>query len=54
MYVGKWLAGIGLLAVGVVVSVLTGGLAAPVFWIISVVWAYSAAKTYNRQAGYNT
>jgi predicted lipid-binding transport protein (Tim44 family) len=51
-YVGKWGYGILLIIVGVIVSVFTAGLAAPIFWIISIVWSYTAAKSYNRQAGY--
>jgi hypothetical protein len=51
-YVGKWGYGILLLIVGIIVSVFTAGLAAPIFWIISAVWAYYAAKSYNERAGY--
>jgi len=52
MYVGKWWAAIGLIIVTVIISALTGFLAAPIFWIISAVWSYTAAKDYNRRAGY--
>jgi TM2 domain-containing membrane protein YozV len=52
VYLGEWGKGIGLLVVGVILSLLTGGLLAPVMWIISCVWAYTDAKAYNRKAGY--
>jgi signal peptidase I len=51
-YLGKWLYGILLIIVTIILSVVTGFLAAPVFWIISVVWSYYAAKSYNSKAGY--
>lgn len=52
MYVGKWWAAIGLIIVAIIFSLLTAFLAAPLFWIISAVWSYMAAKDYNRRAGY--
>jgi TM2 domain-containing membrane protein YozV len=52
MYLGMWAKGIGLLVIGVIASVATGAILAPVFWIISCVWAYYDAKSYNRKAGY--
>jgi TM2 domain-containing membrane protein YozV len=51
-YVGKWWAGLGLIIATIIGSVFTGFLLAPVFWIISAVWSYMAAKDYNRRAGY--
>lgn len=51
-YLGKWLKGIGLIVVAIIGSLLTGFLLAPVFWIVSCVWAYTDAKAYNRAAGY--
>jgi predicted lipid-binding transport protein (Tim44 family) len=52
MYLGMWAKGIGLLVIGVIATLITGGLLGPVFWIISCVWAYFDAKNYNRKAGY--
>jgi TM2 domain-containing membrane protein YozV len=52
MYLGMWAKGIALLVIGLIVSLVTGGILAPVFWIISCVWAYYDAKSYNRKAGY--
>jgi TM2 domain-containing membrane protein YozV len=52
MYLGEWAKGILLLVVAIVVSVLTRFAAAPIFWIISPIWAYYDAKAYNRKAGY--
>jgi predicted lipid-binding transport protein (Tim44 family) len=52
MYLAMWAKGIGLLVIGVIAALVTGGLLAPVFWIISCVWAYYDAKSYNRKAGY--
>jgi TM2 domain-containing membrane protein YozV len=51
-YLGMWLKGIGLIVLAVIVSLLTAFLGAPVIWIISCVWAYYDAKSYNRKAGY--
>jgi TM2 domain-containing membrane protein YozV len=51
-YLGKWLKGIALIIIAIIASVATGFLAAPIFWVISCVWAYYDAKAYNRQAGY--
>jgi signal peptidase I len=51
-YLGEWLKGVALMVVAVIGSLLIGFLAAPVFWIISCVWAYYDAKSYNRKAGY--
>jgi predicted lipid-binding transport protein (Tim44 family) len=52
MYLGMWAKGIGILVIGIIVSVATGAILAPVVWIISCVWAYYDAKAYNRKAGY--
>lgn len=52
MYLGEWAKGILLLIVAIVVSVLTRFAAAPVFWVISPLWAYYDAKAYNRKVGY--
>lgn len=50
MYLGEWGKGIGLLVIALIASVLTGGILAPVFWIISCVWAYTDAKKINERA----
>jgi len=52
MYLGKWAKGIALLIVGIIISVVTGGIAAPFIWIISCIWAYTDAKKFNAAAGY--
>ena len=52
MYLGKWAKGIALLIVGVILSILTGGILAPFIWIISCIWAYTDAKKFNAAAGY--
>jgi TM2 domain-containing membrane protein YozV len=51
-YLGEWLKGIALIIVTIIVSIATAFIAAPIFWIISCVWAYYDAKAYNRKAGY--
>lgn len=51
-YLGMWLKGIGLIVLAIIVSLLTAFLGAPIIWIISCVWAYFDAKSYNRKAGY--
>jgi uncharacterized membrane protein len=51
-YLGMWLKGIALILITVIVVLVTTLLVAPVFWIISGVWAYYDAKSYNRAAGY--
>jgi TM2 domain-containing membrane protein YozV len=51
-YLGEWGKGLLLLVVGIILSVLTGGILAPMFWVISCVWAYMDAKAYNRAVGY--
>jgi signal peptidase I len=51
-YLGEWLKGILLIIVTIIISILTAFIAAPIFWIISCVWAYYDAKAYNRKAGY--
>jgi len=51
-YLGMWLKGIALILVTVIVTAVTSIFVAPVFWIISSVWAYYDAKSYNREAGY--
>jgi uncharacterized membrane protein YvbJ len=52
MYLGMWAKGVALLVIGVIATLLSGGILAPVLWIISCVWAYYDAKSYNRKAGY--
>jgi TM2 domain-containing membrane protein YozV len=52
MYLGLWVKGILLLIVAVLVSLFTAGIGAIIFLIISPLWAYYDAKTYNREAGY--
>ena len=47
-----WLKGIALILVTVIVTAVTSVFVAPVFWVISGVWAYYDAKSYNREAGY--
>jgi TM2 domain-containing membrane protein YozV len=47
MYLGEWGKGIGILIVALILSAATGGILAPVMWIISCVWAYSDAKKLN-------
>jgi len=44
--------GILLIVVTGIFVLLTTVLVAPVFWIISGVWAYYDAKNYNREAGF--
>ena len=51
-YLRMWSKGIALILVTIFVAILTSFLVAPVFWIISGVWAYYDAKSYNREAGY--
>lgn len=51
-YLGEWLKGILLIIVTIIISILTAFIAAPIFWIISCLWAYYDAKAYNRKAGY--
>jgi hypothetical protein len=51
-YLGMWLKGIALILVTVIVIAVTSIYLAPVFWVISSVWAYYDAKSYNREAGY--
>ena len=51
-YLGMWLKGIALILVTVIVTAVTSIYVAPVFWVISTVWAYYDAKSYNREAGY--
>jgi hypothetical protein len=50
-YLGMWLKGIALILVTVIVTILTSLLVAPFFWVISGVWAYYDAKSYDREAG---
>ena len=52
MYLGMWGKGLGLLVIGVIISIVTFGFAAPIVWIVSCVWAYSDAKEMNRLNGY--
>ena len=47
MYLGEWGKGIGLLVLALILSAITGGILAPVFWIVSCVWAYTDAKKLN-------
>ena len=47
MYLGEWGKGIGLLVISLILSVITGGLLAPVMWVVSCLWAYSDAKKLN-------
>ena len=49
MYLGEWGKGIGILVVALILSAITGGLLAPVLWIVSCVWAYSDAKKINER-----
>jgi TM2 domain-containing membrane protein YozV len=51
-YLRKWVTGILLIVVTGIFVLLTTVLVAPVFWIISGVWAYYDAKNYNREAGF--
>jgi TM2 domain-containing membrane protein YozV len=51
-YLGMWGKAIGLFIVAIIATLLTGGLLAPVFWIVSCIWAYTSAKEMNRLNGY--
>lgn len=51
-YLGMWLKGIGLIVLAVIVALVTAFIGTPIIWIISCVWAYYDAKSYNRKAGY--
>jgi TM2 domain-containing membrane protein YozV len=47
MYLGEWAKGIGILLISLILSAISGGILAPVMWIVSCVWAYSDAKKIN-------
>jgi TM2 domain-containing membrane protein YozV len=49
-YLGMWGKGLGLLVISFILSAITGGILAPVMWIVSCVWAYTDAKKYNVHA----
>ena len=49
MYLGEWGKGIGILVVALILSAITGGILAPVMWIVSCLWAYSDAKKHNER-----
>ena len=51
-YLGMWGKAIGLFVIAIIASLLTAGILAPVFWIVSCVWAYTSAKELNRLNGY--
>jgi hypothetical protein len=53
VYLGMWGKGIALFLITIVVILFTTVYIAPVFWIISCVWAYYDAKSYNREWGYS-
>jgi hypothetical protein len=52
-YLGMWGKGIGLILITIIATIFTTVFIAPVFWIISCVWAYYDAKSYNREWGYS-
>ena len=52
-YLGMWGKGIGLILITIIATIFTTFFIAPVFWIISCVWAYYDAKSYNREWGYS-